>query len=269
MKGTDFVNAQNPKNPYQFTGQEFIDAGDLGWYDYGARWYDPAVGRMMQVDPMASSYDSWSVYTYGMDNPVRYVDPTGMSAVGFNQDDFGGSDKREEPLKPEVTYTDLLPTVEVVASRIEKNNNEKDKTRDVFFKNLERSYHNGDFSGGNADEPEFFPIIFALPAALTAGEALFIALGGTLILAKTVDLTNELIEDIIVASGGERNIWPDGYAKPNPKDIDWNLGDSELADIMTKGQENVAKGGGTAWNLMKKWFNRKRKEQNNKQKKNK
>jgi hypothetical protein len=64
----------------------------------------------MQVDPMASSFDSWSVYSYGMDNPVRYVDPTGMFSVGFNQDDFGGNDKKEDP--PAVKYTDL-PTVEV------------------------------------------------------------------------------------------------------------------------------------------------------------
>jgi RHS repeat-associated protein len=109
MKGTDFVNAQNPKNPYQFTGQEFIDAGDLGWYDYGARWYDPAVGRMMQVDPMASSYDSWSTYTYGMDNPVRYVDPTGMFSVGFNQDDFWGPGKSN--------WLDKSPIIDDISNR--------------------------------------------------------------------------------------------------------------------------------------------------------
>jgi RHS repeat-associated protein len=235
--------------------------GDLEWYDYGARWYDPAVGRMMQVDPLASSFDSWSTYNYGMDNPVRYVDPTGMFSVGFNQDDWAGEENTSD-LEPEVTYTDLLPTVEVVATKVEKRYNDRDGATDVFFNNLERSYNNGDFSGGNADEPEFFPIIFALPAAISIAEGIFIGLTATLVVATTVDSANELIEDIIVASkGGDRNVWPTGeYPKPNPKDIDWSKGDSELADSITG--SGVAKGGGTAWNQMKKWFNRKRKEIN-------
>ena len=49
-------------------------------YDYGARWYDPAVGRFTTVDPLADQFPGWNPYHYVHNNPVRLTDPTGMSA---------------------------------------------------------------------------------------------------------------------------------------------------------------------------------------------
>ena len=48
--------------------------------DYGARWYDPAVGRFTGVDPLAEKTFSWSGYNYVLGNPIRLVDPFGLSA---------------------------------------------------------------------------------------------------------------------------------------------------------------------------------------------
>ncbi|OGB95057.1 MAG: hypothetical protein A3G82_07580 [Burkholderiales bacterium RIFCSPLOWO2_12_FULL_67_210] len=47
---------------------------------FGARYYDPAVGRFMGVDPVGFQEDnlnSFNRYAYGNNNPVKYLDPDG------------------------------------------------------------------------------------------------------------------------------------------------------------------------------------------------
>ncbi len=63
---------------YGFTGQRF-DASSLLMY-YGARYYDPVLGRFTRADPMMA--DAWNPqglnrYAYVYNNPVRYTDPSG------------------------------------------------------------------------------------------------------------------------------------------------------------------------------------------------
>ncbi|MBC6993155.1 RHS repeat-associated core domain-containing protein [Neolewinella lacunae] len=62
---------------YKYNGKE-LDAS-LGLYDYGARWYDPAIARWISIDPLASSMSSWSPYNYVFNNPLKFTDPTGMA----------------------------------------------------------------------------------------------------------------------------------------------------------------------------------------------
>jgi RHS repeat-associated protein len=46
-----------------------------GFYDYGARLYDPTVGRWLSADAIAA--DGPNRYTYVRNNPLRFVDPNG------------------------------------------------------------------------------------------------------------------------------------------------------------------------------------------------
>jgi uncharacterized protein RhaS with RHS repeats len=51
---------------------------NLDWYDYGARFYESAIGRFSTVDPHAWNYLDWTPYNYVANNPINIVDPNGM-----------------------------------------------------------------------------------------------------------------------------------------------------------------------------------------------
>jgi len=50
----------------------------LNWYYFGARYYDPAIARWLSVDPLTNQDPSISPYVYCANNPLKFIDPTGM-----------------------------------------------------------------------------------------------------------------------------------------------------------------------------------------------
>jgi RHS repeat-associated protein len=69
---------------YGFQGQEKDDEikGEGNSYDFGARMLDPRVGRWFSTDRMIK--ESLSLYQFGNNNPIIYVDKDGNDEFYFN-----------------------------------------------------------------------------------------------------------------------------------------------------------------------------------------
>lgn len=87
MRMDDPTQSQaSPPNRHKYNGKELHLELGLHWYDYGARMYDPAIGRWGGVDAYAELMQNYSPYTYTYNNPVNFIDPDGNKPCGKDKD---------------------------------------------------------------------------------------------------------------------------------------------------------------------------------------
>ena len=78
--GNTTVSGQVSGNSLKFTARE--DDG-MGLYYYRARYYSPRLQRFISEDPMGFDGGSFSLYAYVGNSPLNFVDPSGLSPVGW------------------------------------------------------------------------------------------------------------------------------------------------------------------------------------------
>lgn len=68
-------------NNFLFNKVELQSDLELGLYQTMFRLYDPAIGRFIQVDPLAEIFPGINEYNFGFNNPVNYSDPLGLAPM--------------------------------------------------------------------------------------------------------------------------------------------------------------------------------------------
>ena len=76
-------------NKYLYNGKELqtetIGGTAINELDYGARFYDPLIGKWHAIDPLAEKYYPFSPYAYVGNNPINVTDPNGMDWYENNE----------------------------------------------------------------------------------------------------------------------------------------------------------------------------------------
>ncbi len=82
LKKINDVLARDGITKYGFTGQEEVAAGGIDLIHMNGRMYDPHLGRFLSADPTIqdpSNSQSLNRYTYCLNDPLAFTDPSGFS----------------------------------------------------------------------------------------------------------------------------------------------------------------------------------------------
>jgi len=136
----------SPENKYKYNGKrctersrsELEDEFGLNWYDYGARFYDPAIARWHVVDPLAEAEFGFSEYSYVLNTPILLIDPDGMKWINPYEEylEANKDNMSEEEIK---SYKVLAGR----SNRVMKDLKEGDETLFNYIENLTLTGYDG------------------------------------------------------------------------------------------------------------------------------
>jgi len=135
--------ASNDGQNYLYNGKELERSFNLGWYDYGARFYDASLGRFSTVDPLAEMMPGASPYSYCFNNPMIFTDPTGMAPQGGDAWNYMNEQLDEEDAGQDALYRAQGELVnsnsdignEENSNTIEESDNQNDNQSDNPYSN--------------------------------------------------------------------------------------------------------------------------------------
>jgi RHS repeat-associated protein len=79
IKSNYAENKYRANDGSELQNKEFSDGTGLEGYDASFRMYDPQIGRFWQIDPWGELSESYSLYSFCLDNPISFVDPLGLT----------------------------------------------------------------------------------------------------------------------------------------------------------------------------------------------
>jgi RHS repeat-associated protein len=143
---------------YQFNGKECDPEvfGQGNEEDFGARIYDPRLGRWLSVDPLFNHFPDWSPYVGMSNNPIKDIDPTGAGTESTHVNDLGN----------------VISEVKDGDNSVYLHKDEKTK------EDIDKKYTTGDHSaggskigdlGGNINMNGFFGNVLSVHAKIAEG----------------------------------------------------------------------------------------------------
>ncbi len=143
--GERWTTGSDP-NHYKFTGKE-RDA-ETGLDYFGARYYGSTMGRFTSADPMLNSGQpwnpqSWNRYAYTFNNPLKFVDPSGLYEWAPNSCNSNDKNCNKKYQKNQQNFRNALKKLEKARDSFKKGSKEYNRLDAALKSYGTENVHNG------------------------------------------------------------------------------------------------------------------------------